>query len=90
MNPTHIHIENFRGIELLDLDCKPHSLLLGWNRSGKTSVLDALRAVFQDRVRDQHGDTIAVADLIRTGARSARVVVSFTAAASRQWVFSAA
>ena len=39
----HIHVENFRGIESMELDFKPGvNILIGDNGTGKTTVLEAL------------------------------------------------
>lgn len=39
----HIHIENFRGIEKIDLDLKPGvNILIGDNGTGKTTILEAM------------------------------------------------
>lgn len=43
MRIDRLHVENFKGFEVLDLDLAPHfTLLAGDNGSGKTSALDAL------------------------------------------------
>jgi len=41
---THLRIENFRGIKLLELELGETTVLVGENNSGKTTVLHALRA----------------------------------------------
>ena len=44
---TNIKIRNFRAIENLDLDLnKGLNVLIGENNSGKTSVIDLLRLIF--------------------------------------------
>lgn len=41
---THLKIENYRGIKLLELDLGHTTVLVGENNCGKTTVLHALRA----------------------------------------------
>jgi predicted ATPase len=39
---THVHIENFKRFETLDIDLEPFDCLVGPNNSGKTTLLQAL------------------------------------------------
>lgn len=48
MRITAVNIRNFRGIESLDLELGPVTVLIGENNSGKTSVLDALKLCLRD------------------------------------------
>ena len=48
MRITAANIRNFRGIESLDLELGPVTVLIGENNSGKTSVLDALKLCLRD------------------------------------------
>ncbi len=48
MTITAVRIQNFRGIENLDLELGLVTVLIGENNSGKTSVLDALKLCLRD------------------------------------------
>jgi hypothetical protein len=78
---THLSIRNFLGITELNLtDCQQRMLVIGKNWSGKTSVLDAIRAVFLGEVRDASAKNLDVADWIHKSAKQASVTVGFTEA----------
>src|SRR5579862_5617638 len=42
MRITHIHIEHFRSIKLLDFEPGPYCVLVGENNAGKSNILKAL------------------------------------------------
>lgn len=48
MKLRKLKIQNFRGIQSLDLDIDDTTVLIGENNSGKTAVLDALRLCLRD------------------------------------------
>ena len=48
MKLRRVLIQNFRGIEKLELDIDDCTVLIGENNSGKTAVLDALRLCLRD------------------------------------------
>lgn len=75
---TSITVRNFRGIRELSLDDLPDQVLvLGLNRSGKTSLLDALRAVFLGRIQDHAGRALEVREWIGPHESTAAVAVGF-------------
>lgn len=81
---THVSIRNFLGITELNLtDCQQRMLVLGKNWSGKTSVLDAIRAVFLGEVRDASSKNLEVADWINKSAKQAAVTIGFTEAGEK-------
>lgn len=49
MRLTHLRIENFRSIKLLDIELGPTTVFIGQNNSGKTAILDALRIALTRR-----------------------------------------
>lgn len=59
---THLHLEHFKSVDLLDIDVGPITVLVGPNNCGKSNIIDALRFV-RDAVRfdldravsDRHG-----------------------------------
>lgn len=52
MNITDIFIKNFRGVKHFSATEIPNrTMFLGFNGAGKTTILDAVRAVFDGRVR---------------------------------------
>ena len=48
MRITNVRIENFRGIQSLEVDLNETTVFIGENNSGKTSVLDALRLCLRE------------------------------------------
>lgn len=54
MKLRRIQIENFRGIQSLDLEIGDTTVLIGENNTGKTAVLDALRFALRD-IRSRRG-----------------------------------
>jgi putative ATP-dependent endonuclease of OLD family len=54
MKLRRIQIENFRGIQKLDLEIGDTTVLIGENNTGKTAVLDALRFALRD-IRSRRG-----------------------------------
>ena len=54
MQLRRLQIENFRGINSLDLRLKNTTVLIGENNTGKTAVLDALRFALRE-VRTRRG-----------------------------------
>ncbi|PWR72617.1 ATP-dependent nuclease [Methanospirillum lacunae] len=54
MKLRHLHIQNFRGINNLELELSNTNVLVGENNSGKTAVLDALRLSLRG-VRSRRG-----------------------------------
>ncbi len=48
MKVRHLQIENFRGIQSLDLALGDTTVLIGENNTGKTAILDALRFALRD------------------------------------------
>jgi len=51
MKLRHLKVENFRGIQNLDLDFDDITVVIGENNSGKTAVLDVLRLCLGPRGR---------------------------------------
>lgn len=50
MRIKNIHIENFKGIEFLSFKPNMINVITGRNNSGKTSVLEAIKFCFNDRI----------------------------------------
>ena len=48
MRVARIEIENFRGIKQAKLLFPKHGVLIGDNNTGKTTILEAIRASFGD------------------------------------------
>lgn len=56
---TNLHLENFKGFDLIDIPFKPITLLTGLNSTGKSSVIQALLLLKQiDYQRDPSTDHI--------------------------------
>lgn len=47
MKLLHISIHNFRGIIDASMDFQPYALLVGANNSGKTTIIDCIRAFYE-------------------------------------------
>lgn len=74
MRITNIYVENFRGVNSFGMDdCPPTVLLLGNNRSGKTSIMDAIRATMTGRITDQTGKAIELAQWVGLHGKTASV-----------------
>jgi putative ATP-dependent endonuclease of OLD family len=48
-----VHVDNFRGIEHLDLALEPTTVLIGENNTGKTSLLDVIDICLGTRTEDE-------------------------------------
>lgn len=77
---THVRIENFRGIEELELEIPTTGwkMLIGENGTGKSSILQAVAIALMGRQQAarlrRHGD-LDPRKLVRRGADEARIVV---------------
>jgi hypothetical protein len=77
---TYLNIQNFRGCRAFEIsNAAQRMLLLGYNRVGKTSILDAIRAVFIGEVRDWNGARVEVGQWVGPHGKETRVTVGFTA-----------
>lgn len=77
MKIRSLKIKNFRGIREVNVtDAALHMMVIGYNGSGKTSILDAIRAVLVGRVQDRNGN-LQIAQWIGPHAKSASVDIEF-------------
>jgi predicted ATP-binding protein involved in virulence len=78
MEVRKLHLRNFRGVTVLDLELNPHlNVFVGVNGAGKSSVLDALSVLlswFTSRVSNPRGSGKPIAEIdIRNGASHAEL-----------------
>ncbi|TPN39360.1 DUF2813 domain-containing protein [Mesorhizobium sp. B2-3-3] len=78
MEVRKLHLRNFRGVTVLDLDLNPQvNVFVGVNGAGKSSVLDALSVLlswFTSRVSNPRGSGKPIAEIdIRNGASHAEL-----------------
>jgi predicted ATPase len=50
---THLHVENFKCLQKVDVDLGPFTVLIGPNDSGKSSILDAISLLGQTAIAPQ-------------------------------------
>lgn len=91
MRLLSIHIENFRGIQALDLELGAVTVLVGENNSGKTSVLDALKLCLRD-LRSRQGNLFEPYDFFLATPNSEprdappiKVILTFGELAAGEW-----
>lgn len=91
MKIREVEIENFRGIERLDLQFGDTVALIGENNTGKTSILDALRICLRD-VRSRKGSAFDAYDFHLSDGRvdplsapPIRIRITFREDASGDW-----
>lgn len=80
MEVRKLHLRNFRGVAVLDLDLNPQlNVFVGVNGAGKSSILDALSVLlswFTSRVSNPRGSGKPIAEIdIRNGASHAELAL---------------
>jgi len=77
MRFKHLHIENIRSYQALDLDFKGGvTVISGVNGSGKSSILEAcFMGLFGGKVLDN--TTLQISDMIRKGSTKAAIILDF-------------
>ncbi len=56
MRLKHLHVENFRALEKMEIDFLPMTVIIGENDVGKTSCMLAVKTLFESKKLDSKND----------------------------------